>query len=372
MIGGIAGVGSYGVNFAASFYQNRLEERARSAQSAAQAQQGRTLMARRAASPETPVQPVKAVRPVTRDEASLPELTSRLENDPAAMAGRMRMRYGDVGQDGSFVENGNLSPAQGSRLNILEGRLAQAEDALAKNDLKGAENVLTNGLPGQKAEKEIPGMPERETEKEIPGMPGQKAEKDAAVDGGAGQGAESVQEAAEEGECQTCEKRKYQDGSDDMGVSYQTPTNIKPEQAAAAVRGHEMEHVYREQAKAEREGRKVVSQTVTMHTEICPECGTAYVSGGTTRTVTKADTDNSAQQDIAQQDAGRQSAAPQQAVVPGQDTASKQKAVSGQETTRQSAAPQQGADQRNAAGQADAAQQERQKQLLRTPFSAVA
>lgn len=101
-------------------------------------------------------------------------------------------------------------------------------------------------------------------------------------------GAEAAQKALEEGECQTCEQRKYQDGSDDMGVSYQTPTRINPDQAASAVRGHEMEHVVREQAKARREDRRVVSQSVTMHTAICPECGKAYVSGGTTRTVTKA------------------------------------------------------------------------------------
>lgn len=297
MIGGIAGVGSYGVNFAASFYQNRLEERARMAQGASQAQQGRTLVARKAASPETPVQPVKAVRPVTRDEASLPELTSRLENDAAAMAGRMRTRYGDVGPDGVFVENGNgkenLSPVQGSRMNALEGQAAQAENALARNDLEGAENVLNNGapdlpgLPGQEAEEVIlPGLPGQEAEEEIPGL---SDEND--------QGAEDAQEALEEGECQTCEKRKYQDGSDDPGVSFKAPTNVKPERAASAVLGHEMEHVYREQAKARREGRKVVSQSVTMHTGICPECGKTYVSGGTTRTVTKADTNNQAQQE---------------------------------------------------------------------------
>lgn len=99
-------------------------------------------------------------------------------------------------------------------------------------------------------------------------------------------GAEGVQKAFEEGECKTCEQRKYQDGSDDAGVSYQTPTHIAPEQAGTAVRGHEMEHVSREQAKAAREGREVVSQSVTVHTAICPECGKAYVSGGTTRTVT--------------------------------------------------------------------------------------
>ena len=47
-----------------------------------------------------------------------------------------------------------------------------------------------------------------------------------------------------------------------------------------------MEHVVREQAKAQREGRAVISQTVTIHTGICPECGSVYVSGGTTRTTT--------------------------------------------------------------------------------------
>ena len=90
-------------------------------------------------------------------------------------------------------------------------------------------------------------------------------------------------------ECQTCKQRKYQDGSDDMGVSFQTPTHVAPEAAASAVRGHEQEHVVREQAKAEREDRRVVSQDVTLHTGICPECGEVYISGGTTRTVTAAE-----------------------------------------------------------------------------------
>lgn len=99
----------------------------------------------------------------------------------------------------------------------------------------------------------------------------------------------SPQEIMEEGECQTCKERKYQDQSDDPGVSYQTPTNIAPEQAAAAVRGHEQEHVVREQAKAKQEDREVVSQSVSLHTAICPECGKVYVSGGTTRTTTRAE-----------------------------------------------------------------------------------
>lgn len=123
----------------------------------------------------------------------------------------------------------------------------------------------------------------------------QKAEQDNAD--GLKVGAEGAQAAVEEGKCQTCEKRKYQDESDDMGVSFQTPTNISPEQAAAAVRGHENEHVVREQAKARMEDRKVVSQSVTLHTDICPECGKAYISGGTTRTVTAADSKPSQAED---------------------------------------------------------------------------
>ena len=62
-----------------------------------------------------------------------------------------------------------------------------------------------------------------------------------------------------------------------------------------------MEHVTREQAKARREDRKVVSQSVTYHTAICPECGKTYVSGGTTRTVTKANNEPQ-QEDTARQD----------------------------------------------------------------------
>ncbi|MBQ5333524.1 MAG: hypothetical protein J6K92_09745 [Oscillospiraceae bacterium] len=92
----------------------------------------------------------------------------------------------------------------------------------------------------------------------------------------------------EKGECQTCKNRKYQDGSDDPGVSFKSATKIAPEAVASAVRGHEMEHVYRNQAKAAREGREVVSQSVVLKSGICPECGKPYIAGGETRTVTKA------------------------------------------------------------------------------------
>ena len=96
-------------------------------------------------------------------------------------------------------------------------------------------------------------------------------------------------DAAQKTECQTCARRKYQDGSDDPGVSFKTPTKISPEEAPAKVMGHEREHVVRERAEAAREGREVVSQSVSIHTDICPECGRVYVSGGVTRTVTAED-----------------------------------------------------------------------------------
>ena len=88
------------------------------------------------------------------------------------------------------------------------------------------------------------------------------------------------------GVCRTCESRTYQDVSDDPSVSFQTPTHISPSQSASAVASHEAEHVSNERAKAEREGREIVYQSVSLSTSICPECKKVYVSGGTTRTTT--------------------------------------------------------------------------------------
>lgn len=87
-------------------------------------------------------------------------------------------------------------------------------------------------------------------------------------------------------ECQTCKERTYVDGSDDPGVSFKSPQHVAPAASAAAVASHEREHVNREQAKAEDEGRRVISQTVQIKTAVCPECGRTYVAGGTTTTVT--------------------------------------------------------------------------------------
>lgn len=88
-------------------------------------------------------------------------------------------------------------------------------------------------------------------------------------------------------DCQTCKSRKYQDGSDDPGVSFQTPQHIDPASSASVVLGHEREHVMREQAKANSEGGKVISQAVVLHGAICPECGRYYIAGGTTYTTTR-------------------------------------------------------------------------------------
>ena len=88
--------------------------------------------------------------------------------------------------------------------------------------------------------------------------------------------------------CQTCKNRRYQDGSDDSGVSFQQPTAMDPTTAQYRVKGHEMEHVRREQMKAKEEDRKIVAQSVQIKTDICPECGKLYVAGGVTRTVSQA------------------------------------------------------------------------------------
>lgn len=90
-------------------------------------------------------------------------------------------------------------------------------------------------------------------------------------------------------ECQTCSNRKYVDRSGDSTVSFQSPTKVAPGSAYTMVRAHEQEHVTHEQATAREEGLKVVSQTVSMQTAMCPECGRTYVSGGTTTTSTRQD-----------------------------------------------------------------------------------
>lgn len=98
---------------------------------------------------------------------------------------------------------------------------------------------------------------------------------------------DKIKSEEDNGECETCKNRKYQDESDDPGVSFKSASKIGKGGAEAAVRGHEYEHVNRNQAKAEREGKEIVYQSVIIKHAICPECGDSYVAGGETTTVTR-------------------------------------------------------------------------------------
>lgn len=88
-------------------------------------------------------------------------------------------------------------------------------------------------------------------------------------------------------ECETCKERKYQDGSNECNVSFQTAQHVSPTAAGAAVRAHEGQHVSNAYKKAAQGGGKVLQASVAIHTAICPECGRTYVSGGTTTTKIK-------------------------------------------------------------------------------------
>lgn len=101
--------------------------------------------------------------------------------------------------------------------------------------------------------------------------------------------------------CQTCKNRKYVDGSDEANVSFKSAAHISPEAAGGAVRAHEGQHVSNAYNKAATDNGKVVSASVSIHMDICPECGRSYVSGGVTRTQIKYyNEENPYQQDLKQ------------------------------------------------------------------------
>ena len=273
MINAISGYNPYTYGVYGSYASSR-SARDQGVNKAAQGgQSGIVTTAQKVHQPETPVQPVTPVRPVSGEDPAQAGLL-RFGSDPAEMAVRMRIEY-----PGGDAQQGNAVGAERTQAPVLPGAEEEAAPAVT--------------LPGAK-EEAAPAL----------SLPGAKNDDDGAqpAENPALGESKSAREVMEEGECQTCKERKYQDGSDDPGVSFKTPTNIAPEQAAAAVRGHENEHVVREQAKAQREDRKVVSQSVTYHTSICPECGKVYVSGGTTRTVTRADNSQQTQQQNQNQD----------------------------------------------------------------------
>ncbi len=85
-------------------------------------------------------------------------------------------------------------------------------------------------------------------------------------------------------ECKTCKQRRYQDGSNEMDVSFKTPSHISVSEAPSKVRAHEQEHVSNAYEKAEERDGKVLQASVSLKTAVCPECGTTYVAGGETAT----------------------------------------------------------------------------------------
>lgn len=96
-------------------------------------------------------------------------------------------------------------------------------------------------------------------------------------------GSLSSSKAVKKTECQTCKNRKYVDGSDEM-VSFKAPAKMSPGRAASGVRAHEQEHVSNAFEKAAKGDGKVLQASVALKTAICPECGRAYIAGGTTTT----------------------------------------------------------------------------------------
>lgn len=141
---------------------------------------------------------------------------------------------------------------------------------------------------------------------QLPGMESdlaKQAEKNSTVDEN-GHTKKSGYESSPQ-ECETCKNRKYQDGSDEM-VSFKSAGHIDPGNAAAVVMGHEQEHVANAYQKAENGNGKVERATVTLKTDICPECGRSYISGGETNTQIKYyNEDNPYQQDLKQADAAK-------------------------------------------------------------------
>lgn len=299
---------------------------ARSIAAAGQASGVAAVSAGRAADPESPVQPVDKISTVQPGNSGstnymIPFLRKGM--DPAELSVRMRMQnagaFGRTAAESGFQGAGKEAvqmdipgTSQGTGKEAVQldlpgssqgtGREAVQLDLPGTSQGTGKEAVQMD-MPGtsQGAGKEavqldLPGTGSKEAvQAELPGTAAQADSTPAAgsqedAPKVAGMGAENAQKTSEEAECKTCQERKYQDGSNDPGVSFKTPTHIGPDQSASAVRGHEMEHVVRERAKAQSEGRRVISQSVSMQTGICPECGSVYVAGGVTRTTTAADT----------------------------------------------------------------------------------
>ena len=221
--------GVYGASYAGRAAQAQGPDKAQSVQ-----RPSAVWTARRAAQPDTPVQPVTPAKAVGSSEMKPGQFSLNVREgaDPVEMAVRMRIRYAGDGPAG-------------------QGAAAQAA---------GADKAKAPELAGLK------------------GTDAQQAADPSAIE------AKSAQEVMEEGECQTCKERKYQDGSNETDVSFKAPGHISPQASASTVKAHEQQHVANAYEKAAKNNGKVVSCSVSLRTSVCPECGTSYVAGGTTST----------------------------------------------------------------------------------------
>ena len=294
---------------------------ARSIAAAGQVSGVAAVSAGRGADPESPVQPVdqvSAVQPGRSGSINYMIPFLRKGMDPAELSVRMRMQYAGGVQRSPWASGEGAAGAELPGTSRASGEDAVQMDLPGASQASGGEAVQldlpeTSRASGEEAvELELPGTSRVSGEEAVQlDLPGTASSEETAVQAGvpgtsseaestaaasekdapkvAGMGTESAQKTSGEAECKTCKERKYQDGSDDPGVSFKSPTHIAPDQSASAVRGHELEHVVRERAKAQSEGRRVISQSVTMQTGICPECGRVYTAGGVTRTTTAAD-----------------------------------------------------------------------------------
>lgn len=93
-------------------------------------------------------------------------------------------------------------------------------------------------------------------------------------------------------ECETCKNRKYMDGSGEGDVSFKAPGHISPGQSYGKVMSHELQHVANARERGARKDSSLVSASVSLKMAVCPECGTSYVAGGTTRTQVRYEKDN--------------------------------------------------------------------------------
>lgn len=165
--------------------------------------------------------------------------------------------------------------------NVLLGKSAKAGKVASAANIQDTLERLQNERDKYKKEKE--NTESKVIDKKIENLENRISNLQKRLD--------KIKSEEDDGECQTCKNRKYQDESNDPGVSFKTASKINPAGVEAAVRGHEQEHVTRNQAKADREGKEIVYQNVTIKRAICPECGKSYVAGGETKTVTRTKQD---------------------------------------------------------------------------------